>query len=76
MLFRSAFSVIAEGVCIVASAKIPAIFRLRRPFNSNAYSTCLGVERRRAADKFWRDTSEESVERVPEPKTTREGKVL
>mgnify|MGYP001565563062 CR=1 FL=1 len=72
----SAFSVIAIGVCIVASEKIPTILPSRRCFSCEACCTCCGVERSSGADRLRRASSDDNLESVPEPKMTRAGDAL
>lgn len=74
--YSRAFSVMCEGVCMVASVKIPATLPSRRVLRCVAWSTCCGVERRRGAETFNRATSADSLERVPLPKMTRAGAAL
>lgn len=74
--YSRAFSVMWEGVCIVASVNMPATLPLRRSFSWEACVTCWGVERRSGAERLCRATSSESFERVPLPNMTRAGAAL
>jgi hypothetical protein len=74
--YLSAFSVIDDGVCIIASANIPATLPFSKSSRTFALSNCPGVERRRGEVTPNLATSSANLETVPVPKITLAGAPL
>jgi hypothetical protein len=70
---RESFSGDGEGVCIVASSKIPTALEPRRDFNISASLVWNFVQRIRHLETPSFSASEGRVDTLPRPKITRLG---